>query len=128
LEEEMRLVLITAALVLMLTQSCVSNSLYAQTPAQEPVAVSPKLNLTLEQRHVIREIIKDMKTEPVAAELKAAVGDQIPADIKVQAMPTQVAQKVPQVKTHEFFIADGQIVIVDPKDHRVAEVIKLTAD
>ena len=34
----------------------------------------------------------------------------------------------PQVKTHEFFIADGQIFIVDPKDHRVAEVIKLTAD
>jgi Protein of unknown function (DUF1236) len=123
----MRLASIAAALVL-LTQSCVCASTYAQTPAQEPAAVSPKLNLTLEQRHVIREIIKDMKTAPAAAELKAGVGDKIPADIKVQAMPSQVAQKVPQIKTHEFFVADGQIVIVDPKDHRVAEVIKLTAD
>ena len=124
----MRLVPITAALVLMLTQSCVSKSIYAQTPAQEPVTVSPKLNLTLEQRHVIREIIKDMKAEPAATNIRAAVGDQIPTDIKMQAMPSQVAQKVPQVKTHEFFIADGQIVIVDPKDHKVVEMIKLTAD
>jgi hypothetical protein len=40
-------------------------------------------------------------------------------------MPTDVAAKVPQVKTHRFFIAGEQIVIVDPKDNKVADVIKL---
>jgi hypothetical protein len=127
-EEEMRKAPITAAIVLMLMQSGITASIHAQTPAQEPAAVSPKLNLTLEQRHVIREIIKDMKIEPAAADVRAAVGDQIPQDIKVQPMPGDVAQKVPQVKTHGFFVAGGQIFIVDPKDNRVAEVIKLAAD
>jgi hypothetical protein len=126
----MRKAPITAALVLMLMSalSCINSSMHAQAPSQEPAAVSPKLNLTLEQRHVIREIIKDMKTEPVAAGAQAAVGDQIPQDINLQPMPSDVAQKVPQVKTHRFFVAGGQIVIVDPKANMVAEVIKLGAD
>jgi hypothetical protein len=121
---------ITAALVLML--SCISSIVPAQTPAQTPLqapaAISPKLNLTLEQRHVIKEIIKDMKIEPTAVEVRAAVDEQIPQGINLQPMPGDVAQKVPQVKTHKFFVAGGEIVIVDPKDNVVAEVIKLGAD
>ena len=123
----MRNTSMAVALALMLGGLCMTANVFAQTPPQEPVTVSSKLNLTLEQRHVIREIIKDMKIEP-AADMKPAVGDQVPGNVRVQEMPNQVTQKVPQVKTHEFFVADGQIVIVDPKDHRVAEVIKLTAD
>ena len=41
-------------------------------------------------------------------------------------MPTLVGQKVPQVKTHRFFVTGQQIVIVDPKDNKVADVINLT--
>jgi hypothetical protein len=125
-EEEMRKAPITAALVLVL--SCITSNIHAQTPAQEPAATSPKLNLTLEQRHVIKEIIKDIKTEPAPAEVAVAVGDKISQDINLQPMPSDVALKVPQVKTHRFFVAGQQIVIVDPKDNKVAEVIKLGAD
>ena len=126
----MRKAPVTAPIItgLALMLSCISSSMTAQTPAQEPVTVSPKLNLTLEQRHVIREIIKDIKSEPASAEVRATVGEKVPQDIKLQPMPSDVAQKVPQVKTHRFFVAGGQIVIVDPKDNVVAEVIKLGAN
>jgi hypothetical protein len=124
----MRRMVFTAAITLMLGTFSAGGSAHSQTSPQQPVASSPKLNLTLEQRHVIREIIKDMKPQSAAGEIKADVGDKIPADVTAQAMPTQIAQKVPQVKAHEFFVADGQIVIVDPKDKRIADIIKLTAD
>ena len=122
----MRKLSISAALVLML--SCINSHIHAQAPAQEPAVITPKLNLTLEQRHVIKEFIKDIKTEPAPAEVAPAIGDSIPQNVHLQAMPNDVGQKVPQVKTHRFFIAGGQIVIVDPKDNKVAEVIKLAAD
>jgi hypothetical protein len=32
------------------------------------------------------------------------------------------------VKSHTFFITDEQIVMVDPKDNKVADVIKLAGD
>lgn len=115
---------ITAALALML--SCAGAAAPAQVAPQQPqdvLAPAPKLNLTLEQRHTIREFVKDMKVD--AADAKAEIGEPIPQGITPRPMPSEVGQKVPQVKSHRFFLTAQQIVIVDPKDNKVADVIKL---
>jgi hypothetical protein len=126
-EDTMRKAWITAGLASML--SCVGSAVPAQTTPQQPQDVltpAPKLNLTLEQRHTIREFVKDMK--PDAADVKTEIGDPIPQGINPRPMPSDVAQKVPQVKSHRFFLTAQQIVIVDPKDNKVADVIKLGTD
>jgi hypothetical protein len=122
-EEAMPKGLTSAALAIMLW--CISPGLHAQAPPQEPVLTAPKLNLTLEQRHVIRELMKDTKPQSASGEFRAEAGDTVPQNVNLQPMPSDVAAKVPQVKTHRFFIAGEQIVIVDPKDNKVADVIKL---
>jgi hypothetical protein len=118
---------IAAALALML--SLVDAAAPAQVAPQQPgdvLAPAPKLNLTLEQRHTIRELVKDMKVD--AADMKAEVGEPIPQGMTPRPMPSEVAQKVPQVKSHRFILTEQQIVIVDPKDNKVADVIKLSAE
>jgi hypothetical protein len=97
-----------------------------QGPSQDVLAPAPKLNLTLEQRHTIKELVKDMKAD--AADVQAAIGEPIPPGISPRPMPNDVSQKVPQVKSHRFFLTAQQIVIVDPKDNKVADVIKLGMD
>src|SRR5215813_5540970 len=97
-----------------------------QGPSQDVLAPAPKLNLTLEQRHTIKELVKDMKAD--AANVQAAIGEPIPPCINPRPMPSDVSQKVPQVKSHRFFLTAQQIVIVDPKDNKVADVIKLGTD
>jgi len=117
-----------------MTLSVIAAAGHAQTPVppatpqQEQVPTGPKLNLTLEQHFTIREIIKDKKDAGAPADVQAAVGEPIPQGVTPQPMPSDVAQKVPQVKAHRYFLTAQQIVIVDPKDNKVAEVIKLTAD
>jgi Protein of unknown function (DUF1236) len=114
---------ITVALAF--TLSCAGAA--AQVAPQQPVlAPTSKLNLTLEQRHTIREFVKDMKAD--AADAKAEVGEPIPQGIMPRPMPSEVGQKVPQVKSHRFFLTAQQIVIVDPKDNKVADVIKIAED
>jgi hypothetical protein len=101
----------------------------AQIAPQQPqdvLAPAPKLNLTLEQRHTIRELVKDMKTD--TADVKAEIGEPIPQGITPRPMPSEVGQKVPQVKSHRFILTEQQILIVDPKDNKVADVIKLAAE
>jgi hypothetical protein len=120
---------IISALILML--SFIGSAAQAQiapqqTPSQDVLAPAPKLNLTLEQRHTIKEFVKDMKAD--AADVQAAIGEPIPPGINPRPMPSDVGQKVPQVKTHRFFLTAQQIVIVDPKDNKVADVIKLGTD
>jgi hypothetical protein len=125
-EKEMRKASLIAALAMAL--SWIGASADAQTPQQQDdrreLAPTSKLNLTHEQRYTIKEFIKDMKGEAVS-EVKATVGDPIPPGVTPRPMPADVAQKVPQVKSHRFFVTADEIVIVDPKDNKVADVIKL---
>jgi hypothetical protein len=81
---------------------------------------------TARARPDIREFVKDMKAD--AADAKAEVGEPIPQGITPRPMPSEVGQKVPQVKSHRFFLTAQQIVIVDPKDNKVADVIKIAED
>src|SRR5436190_22403913 len=108
----------------------VGTTAYSQTPLQEappqqapPLReqpATPKLNLSLEQRYTIREIIKDKKAEGGAVDARAAVGDPVPQGVTTQPMPSDVAQKAPQVKAHRYFLTAQDIGIVDPNDNREA--------
>jgi hypothetical protein len=86
------------------------------------------VNLTMEQRHIIKEIIiKDLKiTEPAdqGAKVPTRVGDVVPAGIPLQPMPVEVAAKVPQLKAHSFLVKNDKVIIIDPKDNKVAALIE----
>jgi len=86
------------------------------------------INLTMEQRHVIKElIIKDMKIAPPsdqAAKVPTAIGQVVPAGVPLQPMPVEVSAKVPQLKAHSFLVRDDKVVIIDPKDNRVAALVE----
>src|SRR5262245_30503042 len=130
-----RLCLVAAAAALTLSMPVI-----AQVPSTSPNApgsgpmYSPSqpsaesVNLTMEQRHVIKElIVKDMKIAPPAeqaAKVPTKVGDVVPAGIPLQPMPVEVAAKVPQLKSHSFIVRDGKVVIIDPKDNRVAALVE----
>jgi hypothetical protein len=100
----------------------------ADTPSTTPVMKpADTVNLTMEQRHVIKEIIlKDLKiTEPAdqAAKVPTEVGQAVPAGIPLQPMPVEVAVKVPQIKGHSFLVKGDKVVVIDPKDNKVAALI-----
>jgi hypothetical protein len=101
----------------------------AQVPSTAP-AVKPQdtINLTMEQRHIIKEIIiKDMKiAQPPdqTAKLPTEVGDTVPSGIPLQPMPVEVSAKIPQIKAHSFLVKDDKVIIVDPKDNKVAALVE----
>jgi len=101
----------------------------AQVPSTAP-AVKPQetVNLTMEQRHIVKEIIlKDMKiAEPQdqAAKVPTQVGDTVPTGIPLQPMPVEVSAKIPQLKAHSFLVKSDKVVIIDPKDNKVAALVE----
>lgn len=120
----------TAALFLGFSAAVLTLALpvEAQVPSTAPV-VKPAdtVNLTMEQRHTIKElIIKDLKIEPQnnTASIPTQVGQTIPSGIPLQPMPVEVANKVPQIKSHSFVVKDDHVVIVDPKDNKIAALIE----
>jgi hypothetical protein len=131
-----RLLLIAAAAVLTLSMPVIAQVPSTQpsgTPGSAPL-YSPSqpsaesVNLTMEQRHVIKElIVKDMKIAPPAdqaTKVPTDVGAVVPSGVPLQPMPVEVSAKVPQLKAHSFIVRDGKVVIIDPKDNRVAALIE----
>jgi hypothetical protein len=97
----------------------------AQAPSgQPPVAVTKTINLTVENRHDIKEIIKDLHVQNAGNDVTVAVGSEVPQSVALQRMPARIAEKVPQVKSHEFFVKNDKIALVDPKNHKIVEVIE----
>ena len=99
----------------------------AQVPAPGTPVVKPAetVNLTMEQKHIIKEIIiKDMKTAAQEQSVPTQVGDTVPAGIPLQPIPVEVSAKVPQLKSHSFLVKDDKVVIVDPKDNKVAALVE----
>ncbi len=127
-------ILVRAAVLATAALTAAAN---AQTPVPAPnpqqddrrlQAPTSRLNLTMEQRHTIREQIKDLKVEPTKTAVHFSQGDAVPPNVALRPIPVELGQKVPQIRTHSFVLADDQIAIVDPKDNKVAEVIELKQD
>ena len=122
---------ITAALAVGVMAAVLTLALpiEAQVGAQTAPAMKPAetVSLTMEQRHIIKEIIvKDMKIVPPQGQAKVptGVGDIMPAGIVLQPMPVEVSAKVPQLKSHSFLVQDDKVIIIDPKDNKVAALIE----
>lgn len=105
--------------------SCVPLAHSQAVPGQPPVATTPKLNLTMEEEHTLKEVLlKDSEFKHVAAEPSLKPGDKVPQSVTLYEFPAMIAQKVPTIKSHRFFIAGDHIVIVRPEERQVVEVVK----
>jgi hypothetical protein len=92
---------------------------------EPPVSSSRTVKLTEEDRHTLHEIIlRDMKVEKAPDNIKVSVGEAVPPGVHQQPIPADVTRKVPQIKNNTFFVKGDEIVIVEPKDNTVADIVK----
>ena len=119
------LVGVTAAILLLVLP--VEAQVPLSTPSSPAMKPQETVNLTMEQKHVIKEIIiKDMKaqSQDQAAKIPTKIGDTVPAGIPLQQIPLEVSAKIPQIKSHSFVIKDDKVIIVDTKDNKVAALVE----
>ncbi len=84
-----------------------------------------RIKISEQDRHVIREIVlKEERVRPIERQIAIEVGGNVPETVELHSFPAIVVEKVPQVKTYSFFVRQDDIVIVDPKEKRVVEVIE----
>jgi hypothetical protein len=120
----LKAVLVTATMLAALNAFAVQ--VQAQSPTTPAIGPAPRtVNLTAEQEFIIREIVlKDLNVPDAKSDVPEIIGDAVPESIELHPVPPDVAAKVPQVKSHEFFVKDGKIILVSPSDRRIADVIK----
>ena len=97
----------------------------AQSPPDDKDAIPPRsIQLTAEQDHVIKEIVlKDLHIQQVPRSAEIKIGEKVPPNIELRSFPPLVGEKVPQIRTHKFFVTENQIVVVSSQNI-VADIIK----
>lgn len=92
-------------------------------PAGKPGAVP---QLTPEQRNVIRVLVAAEQVTPLEG-VQARVGGILPQGVQLQDMPTRVVTGVPSYMGYKYAVANGQILIVDPVERRIVNMIPAEA-
>jgi hypothetical protein len=85
-----------------------------------------KDNLTLtrsQQRTAWRDLSKQASNQTAPSNFTAAVGATIPGDVTIKAVPAKVAARVSSLKPYDFAVLHNKIVIVNPNDKKVVDVI-----
>ena len=81
----------------------------AQDQDKPAVAPLPRtINLTQEQRYIIKENVKDMAVPKAPSNAPETIGDVVPQDIKLSQLPPLAAKKVAQARSHLFFVKEGR--------------------
>jgi Protein of unknown function (DUF1236) len=122
----LRMISIAAVAAVLFASSSWTVQVQGQSPTTPAIAPAARtINLTAEQEFIIREILlKDLNVAKAKPDAPETIGDAVPENIELHPIPPDVAAKVPQVKSHEFFVKDDKIILVSPSDRRIADVIQ----
>src|SRR5262249_27462985 len=103
-----------------------SHPVLAQEREKPAIAPIPRtINLTQEQRFIIKENLKDLHLPKAPSNAPETIGDVVPQTIELHSLPTEAIRKVTQARSHLFFMKENNaIVLVSPSDRRVADVIR----
>jgi hypothetical protein len=93
---------------------------------QSGASSTQDVNITVEQKTEITQIIKEEKVEPITINVDVSVGVVVPQTVKVKLrpLPPRIVKIVPAYADYLFFmLADGRIVIVEPSTLKIVVIL-----
>ena len=100
----------------------------AQTPSTSAPAAEHKLNLTQQQKQEIMQGLTSQKADlSSSGGPQVQVGARLPNTMLPHPMPSSVTAKVPDTKNFEFVKLSDKILLVDPANKMIAEIVPLSS-
>ena len=84
---------------------------------------STRISLAPEKRRIIREQIVREQSVPRCEDMQVTVGTQVSTGIRFSPFPELIVREVPEVREYSYCMHDQDVVLIDPDDRRIVEVI-----
>ena len=85
---------------------------------------SADLNLTPQQKQTIMQSVQSEQGQSAPPGFQPQVGASVPQSVPMRQLPSTVTTEIPGAKGLEYAkLSNNQILLIDPKDRRVAEII-----
>ena len=96
----------------------------ATNSAQSSTNVNASVNINDQQRTRVAESITRLNVQPLTnVNFSLTVGTAVPRDIRLQTLPADVEEIVPQYRGYSFFVVRDEIVIVEPSTYQIVTVL-----
>jgi Protein of unknown function (DUF1236) len=100
------------------------NSRMAPGTARDETKSGPPAALSTEQHAKIRDTLRIEKSERLASvPFSTKVGEAVPGTVHLYVLPVSILEYAPQYRGYEYILVGDDILIVDPRTHRIVAVI-----
>jgi len=86
-------------------------------------AIEQKLILTSAQRTAIYDQVSKDKSKVAPKDFSPVIGADVPPMIELYMLPDEAVAGVPAAKLYKYTMVEGKVVLVDPTNMRVVDVI-----
>lgn len=86
--------------------------------------VNATVNINDQQRSRISQSVSHLNVQPLNnVNFSLSVGVAVPRDVRLQPLPAEVVEVVPQYRSYNFVLVKDEIVIVEPSSYKIAAVL-----
>lgn len=86
--------------------------------------VNASVNINDQQRTRISQSISHLNVQPLnSVNFSLSVGTVVPRDVRLQPLPSEVVEMVPQYRGYDFVLVKDEIVIVEPSSYKIVAVL-----
>ena len=90
-----------------------------------PTAQTTPIELTPQQRSKLYQaIIAEKVKTPPPADAQITVGAQLPGSVELYLIPDPIVAEMPVTKQYKYTIWKDQVVLVDPTNLKVVEIVR----
>src|SRR5262249_20180210 len=113
--------------------SSVALAAAQSSPMSPPPSTSPgmsgsqtaPLQLSAAQKsQIFQTVTKEKVKTPPPANMQLSVGAQVPASVELYSLPANIQSQVPATKQYKYTVAQNQVVLVDPTNMKIVDVIR----
>jgi hypothetical protein len=113
-----------AAVLLLSGVSVASAASHMSNRSGSSAAASDKLDLSsAQQKSIWKDIGSHAANQNAPSDFNPAVGMAIPAGVSTYPLPRQAARDVPAVKPYRYAMLQDKVLIVNPSDKMIADVV-----
>lgn len=96
----------------------------SNTAQSSSTSVNAAVNINDQQRTRVSQSIARLNVQPVTnVNFSLSVGTAVPRDVRLQTLPAEVVEVVPQYRGYSFFVVRDEIVIVEPSTYKIVTVL-----
>ncbi|WP_314947755.1 DUF1236 domain-containing protein [Bradyrhizobium cosmicum] len=86
--------------------------------------VNASVNINDQQRTRISQSVSRLNVQPLTSvNFSLSVGTAVPRDVRLQPLPNEVVEVVPQYRGYNFVLVKDEIVIVEPSSYKIVAVL-----